>query len=68
MFTPSNFSERLKKSMSGFQKAHDELSALRKDVQDETSKTKQHLQKLEASANEIDATLGNLAPFVSTKK
>ena len=68
MFKSTNFSGRLKSALSGFQKAHDELSSLRKDVQDETKQTQDHLQKLQASTVEIDKTLDNLAPFVSTKK
>lgn len=68
MFKSTNFSDRLKSALSGFQKAHDELSSLRKDVQDETKQTQDHLQKLQASTVEIDKTLDNLAPFVSTKK
>ena len=68
MFKSTNFSDRLKSALSGFQKAHDELSSLRKDVQDETKQTQDHLQKLQASTAEIDKTLDSLAPFVSTKK
>lgn len=68
MFKSTNFSNRLKSALSGFQKAHDELSSLRKDVQDETKQTQDHLQKLQASTVEIDKTLDSLAPFVSTKK
>ena len=68
MFKSTNFSVRLKSALSGFQKAHDELSSLRKDVQDETKQTQDHLQKLQASTVEIDKTLDSLAPFVSTKK
>lgn len=68
MFKSTNFSDRLKSALSGFQKAHDELSSLRKDVQDETKQTQDHLQKLQASTVEIDKTLDSLAPFVSTKK
>ena len=68
MFKSTNFSDRLKSALSGFQKAHDELSSLRKDVQDETKQTQDRLQKLQASTAEIDKTLDSLAPFVSTKK
>ena len=68
MFKPTNFSDRYKSALSGFQKAHNELTTLRKDVEVETKQAEQHLQKLQAAASEISTSLDNLAPFVSTKK
>ena len=54
--------------MSGFQKAHDDLTALRADVNVETSKTEEHLAKLKEASKQIDTSLSNLAPFVKTEK
>lgn len=64
----SNFSDRFKKAMSGFQKAHDDLTALRADVNVETSKTEEHLAKLKEASKQIDTSLSNLAPFVKTEQ
>lgn len=66
MFT-SNFSERFKKSMSGFQKAHDELSVLKADIATEKKAADEHVKKLEKAASQVDSTLEQLKPFVSAK-
>ena len=68
MFKPANFSDRFKSALSGFQKAHDELTALRADMNAEKKQAEQHVTKLHASLNEIDGTLENLKPFVKTDK
>lgn len=68
MFKPTNFSDRFKAALSGFQKAHNELTQLRKDIAAETKDTEQHLAKLHSATNEIDASLENLKPFVKTEK
>ena len=54
--------------MSGFQKAHNELTALRADVDAEKKQAEEHVAKLHTSLNEIDGTLENLKPFVKTVK
>ncbi|WAW11675.1 hypothetical protein nACB1_071 [Acinetobacter phage nACB1] len=66
MFT-SNFSDRFKKTMSGFQKAFDELTVLKADISTETKAANEHLAKLEKAANQVDSALTQLKPFVSGK-
>lgn len=66
MFT-SNFSDRFKKTMSGFQKAFDELTVLKADISTETKAANEHLAKLEKAAKQVDSALTQLKPFVSGK-
>lgn len=68
MFKPTNFSDRFKSALSGFQKAHNELTALREDVVAEKNQAELHVAKLHSSLGEIDGTLENLKPFVKTDK
>ena len=64
MFT-SNFSDRFKKAMSGFQKAHDELSVLKADTEKQAAD--EHVAKLAKAANQVDSALAQLKPFVSAQ-
>lgn len=66
MFT-SNFSDRFKKAMSGFQKAHDELSVLKDDIAAEKKAADEHVAKLAKAASQVDSTLQQLKPFVSAQ-
>lgn len=66
MFT-SNFSDRFKKAMSGFQKAHDELSVLKSDIAAETKKAEEHQRKLAVASTQVDSALASLKPFVAAK-
>ena len=66
MFT-SNFSDRFKKAMSGFQKAHDELSVLKADIAAEKKAADEHVAKLAKAASQMDSTLEQLKPFVSAR-
>ena len=68
MLKPTNFSDRFTKAMSGFQKAHDELSCLQADISAETKQTEQHLAKLQQAQSKVSESLTNLAPFVTAKK
>ena len=68
MLKPTNFSDRFTKAMSGFQKAHDELTGLQADISAETKNTEQHLAKLQAAQEKVGQSLTNLAPFVTTQK
>ena len=67
MFT-NNFSDRFKKAMSGFQKAHDELTGLKTDINAETKRTEEHLAKLQSATRQVDLSLEQLAPFVQSVK
>ena len=66
MFT-SNFSDRFKKAMSSFQKAHDELSVLKADIAAEKQAADEHVAKLAKAASQVDSTLQQLKPFVSAQ-
>ena len=66
MFT-LNFSDRFKKAMSGFQKAHDELSVLKADIAAEKKAADEHVAKLAKAANQVDSVLVQLKPFISAQ-
>ena len=66
MFT-SNFSDRFKKAMSGFQKAHDDLSILKADIAAEKKAADEHVTKLVKTANQVDSALAQLKPFISAQ-
>ena len=53
--------------MSGFQKAHDELSVLKADITAEKKAADEHVVKLEKAAIQVDSTLEQLKPFVSAQ-
>ena len=53
--------------MSGFQKAHDELSVLKADIAAEKKAADEHVAKLAKAASQVDSTLEQLKPFVSAQ-
>ena len=66
MFT-SNFSDRFKKTMHGFLKAHDELSVLKADIAAEKKAADEHVAKLAKAASQVDSALAQLKPFISAQ-
>ena len=66
MFT-SNFSDRFKKALAGFQKAHDDLSILKADIAAEKKAADEHVAKLAKAANQVDSALAQLKPFISAQ-
>lgn len=66
MFT-SNFSDRFKKAMYGFQKAHDDLSVLKADIAAEKQAADEHVAKLAKAVSQVDSALAQLKPFVSAQ-
>lgn len=54
--------------MSGFKKAHTELTALKADIITEQKAVEEHQRKLNVASEQVNTALDNLAPFVGVSK
>lgn len=68
MFATKNFSDRFSKAMSAFKKAHDDLTVLKADIITEKKAADEHVAKLNSALVQVDSSLDQLRPFVSTEK